>query len=428
MLGSVDFFKKHTYAKNILTLITGTGLAQLIPIIISPILTRIFSPEDFGVFALYMAYSSIISIFVTGRYELAILLPKIDRDALHVMILSICLSIFLSFILLLLIFVFYLPISDFLKNENFLNFLFLIPFSAMLIGIYQSFNYWLNRKGAYKILSYNKIIQSGGTTATQFFFGRISQNSLGLVGGQFFGQIAATILLAKHIWKTENTLFKKFSKKRLILLAKRYINFPKFLIFAHGFNTASGQIPIFFLSTLFNFTTAGFYTLTQRVLGSPMGLIANAIGDVFRQEASSEFNKNNNCRILYINTFKRLLYFSFLPFLIFFIFAPYLFLFVFGEQWWVAGEYARILTPMFFFQFITSPLSAMFVIAEKQKLDLIWQFFLVISTSASFIFGHFFGDIVWALILFSICYSIMYIINGFMSYRFACNYIKHGAN
>jgi len=91
------------YARNVITLMTGTGLAQAIPVAISPILTRLYSPEDFGTFAVYMAVVSIASVLVTGRYELAIMLPKNDRDALHIVVLSAGLSCIISALLLLVV-------------------------------------------------------------------------------------------------------------------------------------------------------------------------------------------------------------------------------------------------------------------------------------------------------------------------------------
>src|SRR5690606_33346643 len=142
---------------------------------------------------------------------------------------------------------------------------------------------------------------------------------------------------------------------------------------AHGFNTGSSQMPIMLLTAFFSSSIAGFYMLTQRVMGAPTTLIAGAIGDVFRQEASQAYIHTGNCRAIYISTVKKLLILSVVPSILFFFIAPDLFALVFGENWREAGVFAQILTPVFFLRFVTSPLSAMFMIAEKQKLDLLWQ-------------------------------------------------------
>ena len=93
---------QSTYARNVITLMTGTAFAQALPIAVSPILTRLYSPAEFGVFAMYLAVASILGVLVTGRYELAILIPKQDRDAIHIAALSAALSVLLSGLLLLL--------------------------------------------------------------------------------------------------------------------------------------------------------------------------------------------------------------------------------------------------------------------------------------------------------------------------------------
>ena len=175
------------------------------------------------------------------------------------------------------------------------------------------------------------------------------------------------------------------------------------------------------LGALFNSATAGFYTLTQRVMGAPMSLVAGALGDVFRQEASYAYAHHGQCKEIYQKTFKRLLLISLVPFSVFFFVAPPIFSLVFGADWRIAGEYAQILMPMFFLRFITSPLSSMFIIAERQRLDLIWQIFLLSLVVASFMLGKFLLSATDALKFFSAAYSIGYSINGVMTYNFAKN-------
>lgn len=400
---------------------TGTTLAQAIPIAISPILTRLYSPEEFGRFALYMAVSMIASVLVTGRYELAILLPRQEKDALHVTALAMALSIAISGVLFLAVFFLAQPIAALLGTATLAPWLYWVPVSTLLLGLYQSLNYWSNRKAQYKRLAISRTVQSGSAALGQLASGYAGSGAVGLMGGQISGQVLATGVLARLIWREDRELIRALHPLRSLAFAKKYIDFPKYLIVAHGFNTASGQMPVLMLSALFNTTAAGFFTLTQRVMAAPMSLIANALGDVFRQEASQAYIHQGQCKAIYQKTFKRLLLISVLPFAVFFFAAPTLFAWVFGEQWRVAGEYAQILTPMAFFQFITSPLSAMFVIAEKQRLDLIWQIFLFFSVVASFMLGNFYSSTTDALKIFSTAYCIAYGVNGLMTYHFAKN-------
>lgn len=397
----------------------GTGVAQAIPIAISPLLARMYSPAEFGLFALYMAITSIAAVAITGRYELAILLPKRDRDALHIVALAALLSFSLSTVLLLLVVLFNRQLSVLLNNPALVDWLYWVPVSTLLTGLYQSLSYWCNRKSQYKNVAVNRAVQSGGSSLAQLGGGYAALGAVGLIGGQIIGQFLSTVGLAREVGREERQTIQRLDRRRIAVLARKYANFPKFLIPAHGFNTVSGHVPVMLLSGFFNASIAGFYMLTQRVLGTPMSLVAGAIGDVFRQEASHAYIHRGHCLDVYKKTFKRLLLISSGPFVLFFLLAPSLFGWVFGEQWFTAGEYARILAPMYFLQFVTSPLSAMFMIAQRQKLDLVWQFLLVSSTSISFCLGYLLGRVEWAISLFAASYSVMYVINGLLTYRFA---------
>jgi len=144
---------------------TGTTIAQAIPIAISPILTRIYTPEDFGVFALYMSIVSVIATIATGRYELAIMLPKKDEDAVNIVALSIIISFFVSFIAFLIVYIFNSQITNLLGSPEISNWIYFIPITVLLAGVYQSFNYWNNRKKKYRRLVTSIVMQSGTATA-----------------------------------------------------------------------------------------------------------------------------------------------------------------------------------------------------------------------------------------------------------------------
>lgn len=417
MLGKL--LPQSAFARNVITLMTGTSIAQAIPIAISPILTRLYSPEEFGVFALYMAVVSIVSVIVTGRYELAILLPRKDSDAINIVALSVGLSCIISGVLLLLVILFNSQITLLLGAPEVSNWLYFLPATTLLTGIYQSLNYWSNRKSQYRRMAISRTLQSGGASAAQLGGGYTALGATGLIGGQLAGQVLSTAVLGRMIYREDQILGRSINKQRLLAMARKYSKFPRYLVVAHGFNTGSTQMPTILLSALYNSSTAGFYMLTQRVLGAPIALIAGAIGDVFRQEASHAYAHTGNCQAIYKKTFKKLLIFSFLPFLFFFLVAPKAFALVFGEGWSVAGEYARILTPMFFLRFVTSPLSQIAVIAQQQKVDLIWQIALFLLVVSALMAGYWWGSIKVALVLFCIVYCLMYSISGLINYRFS---------
>lgn len=415
---------KSEFTRNVLTLMTGTTIAQAIPIAISPILTRIYTPEDFGVLALFIAITSIFGSIANGRYELAIMLPKKDEDAINIVGLGFLITCFISLILLVLVILFNDYFTTILGNKEISFWLYFIPITVFFMGLFNLLNYFNNRKKNYKDLRNATILKSIVLAIIQLSVGFFKVGATGLISGTIISNMFANMKLARNIIKNK-ILMSTISKVRIIALAKRYKDFPKYLILAHGINSLSGQSHIILFSSFFNASVVGYLSFTQKLLGMPMSLIATSIGDVFRQEATIIYNKNKECLSIYKNTFKKLFIISIFPFTLLFFMAPTIFSIVFGENWRVAGEYAQVLIPMYFLQFLTSPLSNMYMIAEKQKLDLYWQIYLLISVVSSILIGYFiFNDSYISIVLFTVAYSIAYFINVIFTYNFAKGKIK----
>jgi O-antigen/teichoic acid export membrane protein len=226
---------KSAFIRNVLTLMTGTTIAQAIPIAISPILTRIYTPEDFGIFALYMSIASLVAVLATGRYELAIMLPKKNEDAVNIIALSVIITFLVSIISLLIVFVFNTQITALLGNTEVSAWLYFIPITVFTTGIYQSFNYWSNRKKQYKRLAVSRVIKSGSTAGTNLGMGFGGFGSSGLILGSIFGQGMATLILVKMVWGEDSKLIGYVSKLKMFALLKKhkklpFLNLPNALI------------------------------------------------------------------------------------------------------------------------------------------------------------------------------------------------------
>ena len=157
----IKLFKpKSEFSRNVLTLMTGTTIAQAIPIGISPILTRIYSPEDFGIFALFLAITNIIGSVANGRYELAIMLPKKDEDAINTAALGFSISSILSLLILILVIIFKDFFVYLIGNEEIGLWLYFVPITVFLLGLWNVLNYYNNRKENYKDLRNAHIIRS----------------------------------------------------------------------------------------------------------------------------------------------------------------------------------------------------------------------------------------------------------------------------
>jgi len=404
---------KSEFSRNVLTLMTGTTIAQAIPIAISPILTRIYTPEDFGVFALYMAIASIISVVATGRYEMAIMLPKEEEDVKSIVKLIMFLLSIVTFITFLIVLFFNQAITNLFENPEISNWLYFLPISIFLVGLYQVYNYLLIREKNFKRLSTNKIIVSTTNTSTQLAYGFTLSNGFGLLFGNIIGYIISIYFIIKS--KAVDKYF-NFKSNTIKKAAKEYQNFPKYDVPSVLVNVVANQLPLLALGKFFGLGVVGFYSLMYKVLMMPIGLLSSTVLDVFKQRATEDYNKYGNCKDIYAKTFKSLALLGIVPFTILGIFAPEIFAFIFGENWKVAGTFAQIMTPMLFLKFIINPLSYTFYVAGKQKIDLYGQILLLLITIFAIYIGLQFNSEKTILITFSLGYSIIYIIYLAYSY------------
>lgn len=371
---------KSEFSRNVLTLMTGTTIAQAIPIAITPILTRLYTPEDFGVLALFIAVTAILGAIVNGCYDLAIMLPEEDEDAINIAALGLLIAICLSLILLIPAIVLNDQITNLLGNQEIGFWLYFVPFVVLMIGLYNVLNYLNNRKKLYKDIAISNVYKSTAMVTAQLGVGFIKSGAAGLISGQIVSQLVANYRLAKNT--KANYRLEAIDIKRLSDLAVRYKNFPKFTLWAVLANNLSNHLVSILISAIYSVVTLGFYFLTQKVLGLPANLISSAIGQVFFQEATEEKKKSGTTEVTFKKTLMKLSIYSLIVFFILFWVVEDVFIIVFGEDWDVAGFYAQILTPLFFIRFIVSPLTVMNMIYEKNDIGMYWQIGLLIINIA----------------------------------------------
>lgn len=421
MFPSIQSLKQSKYLKSILTLFSGTALSLLVPILSSFVLDDLYSPEEFGVYTLFTSILVLFTAFAEGKYSLAIALPKEEEEAKKVFYLGIFVSS-IVFLVLLFLLLFYVLIGQFAKLVPWYDWLSLLPFCVLLVGIYESQNYWLIRAGNFKILAKVKVAQAVLLASTQIILGYLGLNYWGLLIAQFLGYLLNFVLLnnsAKKVMplKISEIPFYKADLKRL---AKTYSNFPKYTLPSEFINILVNQLPTFFLGFFFGSYATGIYGLTHRILSLPISVLSKAVLDVFKEKASREYREQGSCNKTFMNTAALLFSLAVIPFTILFFFAPVLFEWAFNDKWKDAGTYAQILTPMYFFGFIASPLTYMFTIAQKQKEDFSYHIYILLSMLGVFGGSYFlFKNIKITLGCFVINYVLIYIFYVVRSYKFS---------
>lgn len=396
---------KSDFTKNVLTLVAGTTIAQAIPLAISPILTRLYSPDEFGVYALFLSITAILGSIVSGRYEQAIILPKKDEDAVNILSFGLLITIFISILTLILVILFNPFFTQILENESISTWLYFIPLVIFLLGLFNLLTYYNIRMGEFKDLAKATVIKSVILSMSQLILGFLKYGAGGLISGQILSQFSSNLKLFLNVIK-DKVLLSSISAKNMQLQAKRYKKFPLFSSWAILANKLSLNLFPILISTIFSLSTLGIYSLVQKVLGMPSRLIGASISQVFLKHATEEINTYGNIRKSFNGTLKKLFTIGFPSFLIIFLVVEDLFEIVFGQEWRIGGTYAKILIPLFFVRFLSSTLSPVLSIYEKQKSELYINIILLI-VSLGLIF--YYDDFIKFLNVFSFASSLCYL-------------------
>ena len=415
------FLPSGQFGRNVLTMMGGTALAQAIPVLISPVLTRLFSPADFGVLALYLSIVAIAAIVATVRYELAILLPNDDREGFDLVAAAVCSALVVCSVGFFAILIFAAVFGDLATASGLGAWLYLIPLSVFLAALYQSLSYWSNRRSHYAKIVTSRVAQTGSMSAVQILAGAAGANSGGLIAGHFIGQAAASGILLKDTLRGDREIIAQTTFGGVLAAARRHRNFPIFMVPGHLANAVSAQMPILLLTLFFGPAIAGFYALAERVMVLPSSIIGSAVGDVYRQQAASSYNEQGHCKGLYLRTVRRLAIVAFAPCLIAALFGPWLFSLVFGDYWRQAGDIAAILAVMIFFQMVSSPLSQTILLARMHKPDMLWQAARLIFSVGSIYIGYAAsGNYQVSIMLYAGSLATLHIAHSMMQYKAAC--------
>lgn len=377
---------KGRFARSVTVLAGGAALGQAIMVLASPILTRLYGPDDFGVMAVYMSLLGIFSVIASLRYQLAIPLPEEDGEAANLLALSLGIVLLMSLLMGLVVWLLSDQIIRWVNAPALRPYLWLLPVGIGMVGTYQVFNYWAVRKRAFGRIARTKINQGLGSVLTQIGLGILKVGPIGLLSGQIVGQAAGTTTLTALAWKQDGKALRAIRASELSRMAIRYKRFPLFSSWSGVLNTLSVQVPTLMLSFFFGSAITGLYALSHRVMGLPVQLVGQATGQVFFPTAV-EAHRKGSMAMTTEAIFKRLVLVGAAPLLLIGLAAPELFAVIFGEEWREAGIYAQWLTPWMFLVFVASPLSMLPSVMEKQRQEALFHLLLLSSRVGALFIG-----------------------------------------
>lgn len=352
------------FVRNVTWLLSGTGASMALVLASTPILSRIYSPEMFGVLAVFTSVLAIGSSFASLCYEMAIPLAENDETALNALALSMAILAGMSLLMAGAIMLSGQQFVIALDCQSLAPYLWLLPVGFLSGGAYQILSYWAFRKEAFREIAATRLSQGLGTVAIQVCSGLISRGAMGLLAGDIAGRLAGVGVLSRHAARSWAPGV--ITPDRLRFVAARYVKFPKFNVTANLLTAIATNIPVLMLSRYFGANVAGIYALTFRVLRAPIVLLGQAVGQAFFARAASMNRNRENLGVLTERTAVALFTVGLPVFTFLIVEGPGLFAVVFGERWRDGGAYARLLAPWFLLWLVANPLSGLFTVREWQ--------------------------------------------------------------
>lgn len=403
---------QSSFFKNILTLIKGTSIAQIISFIALPILTRFYSPEEFGYIAIYLTISQIVLSVSSGRLELAILLPEKDKYALKIAVVS-CIGILITAILILILVFNFKPTIAKLFNLDDQDFILLfLPFSIIFLGFYQVAYYWHSRKKNFTNMANSRIIQSASANSVNTSLGFYGLGTTGLLIGTITGQFLSMFYIFKNLFLSLKTESKILKKNEIFSIINEYKNFPLYAMPMGFLNSVSVNILIYTFSIFYSVQLVGLYSHAFRVINYPLNFITSSFTSVFFQKLTETKYK---IKLFTYSYFVNLIFATLLLLPVMF-WGEIIFSYFFGEKWQYAGKIASIISPLAITSFAMRNVSNTFAVIQKNQIVLVWQI-LYLILSVVIIYGYSDQDIYYLLIFFTAMGSIMYLALAFIGYK-----------
>ncbi len=409
-----------SFRRNALVLTAGTLTAQALPLLLYPVFTRIYAPAQFGVFATVSLFATIAAILAGGGYEQAILITRSRRVAAHVF----AYTLLRGAIVLVAVFALSIPLGGVLVRMGMDRAVVpwlpsIAPVAAALV-VYNGYSEWCVRNRYFAELSRVRIWQTSAIAVSRVGLGLLVPTINGFVAGDVLGKLASAGRSGVMLWARDRAYFHIHTVAKVRAAASRYASLARYTWPDQLINNLGGSIHVLFLGAAFGTAQLGYVTLVLSAMYVPVTVVSSAVKDVFRQRASLEYVNEGTCRPTYRRLLFPIVLLALSGFGTLYLVSPTLFPLVLGADWAAAGEYAQILTPLFFWNFVSMSLGGVLVIAERTDVSLIWQIVnLALTIAALFVGTRILNDMVGALWCYSLARAASYILYMVLSYYYA---------
>ena len=363
-----------SFARGVLEVAGGTLAGQALLLAATPLLTRLYTPAEFGVLAVFAALLFVVVPVASLRYDIAVSVADDDETAMNLLALSAAVLAGATLLSAAAVALFGDGIARVLAGAAVRPYLWALPLAVGGAGAYQALNGWAVRKKRYPAIGRTRVTQSVGQVATQLGAGLLGMGAGGLVAGDVVGRVGGAGPLAAPLWREDRPLLRAVSWARMREAAGLHRRFPLLSSWSALVNAVGLNLPALVFGALFGAATAGLFVLAQRVVGMPLRLVGNSVAQVYLGEAGRLAREDPAAaRALFMRTARRLLLVGLAPTVVIAALGALLFRLAFGVEWQQAGVYAQVLALPFALQAVADPLSQTLNVNQRQDLQLGWD-------------------------------------------------------
>lgn len=374
MRASFDRLRQNSFVRSVTILVGGTAFGQAVTIAVLPLLTRLYSPSDFSVLAVYTGLLGMLGLVACLRFDVAIPLPERHDEGANLLLVALVVAALFSILVGLPCLLVPGWIAEVLNQPAIEPYLWLVPVGMFLTGAYSALQFWMSRNKAFSQIARTRVAQSLGGAATQVGFGWFGLAPVGLIIGHAISSGAGALGLGWATARESRRVFSQVRTDEMRRLMRLYQRFPLYSSIEVLANNAAIQVPVLVIAASLAGPEAGFLALAMRVMQAPMGLVGGAIGQVFYARASDEL-RAGRLGIFTAETLGGLLKSGVGPLIFVGVVSPVAFELIFGHEWSRAGEILAWMTPWFVLQFLASPVSMAIHVTNHPKHALVLQVF-----------------------------------------------------
>lgn len=400
--------------KNILKLVSGEGIGRAIGFITAPCITRLYTPSDFGVLAVFSSLCALSYPFCTLRYNIAIPLHPNEKVGSNALAACLFILVVNTLIVSAALVLFHAQILSFCSSEEIDAFWYFVPVAFFLCGISEVLSYYSTRYRYFSIIAKVTVTQKIIGASAKIVLGLLHSNVIGLLIGNILAESGGLTLYIRTYWRRLKAGARDVTWRKIRFVLKRYVDFPLYRLPSQILQTASGSLPILYYAWHFGTGATGRISLAITMLSVPVAVACKSVGKAFYGEIAALGRKNGReISALTVRIMKRLLVIGMVPFTLVVCFGPWIFQTYFGTEWAESGVYARSLCLYLIFRFVYSPISdGIFNVFERQK----FVFWLEVSRMAIValsLFTSYFYDfsVAHTLVVYSLALTVQYILS-----------------